>query len=176
MSTIIRSIAVLETGEKGFFMTPAELYYLRQENKVLENIFYISEDFWSHYKNPFGMETIENVFIKDAGKKPILLLLDYKYADKLSRRDILHSLMPVNSIMTNYYKDTERGKIVADQMFIDEDVFLGKKFVEEIIIEDKHTKATPIDTEACFKSALPGILRVVKRDDPDFKRLLLMEI
>ncbi|MBP6879458.1 MAG: hypothetical protein KBF62_01830 [Candidatus Pacebacteria bacterium] len=175
MSAIIRSIAVLETGEKGFFLTPAELYYLRQENNVLENIFYVTEEFWSQYKNPFGMEQIEDIFIKKADKKPILILLDYKYADKLIRRDVLHSVMPINSIMTNYYKDLKRGKIVADQMIIDEEVFLGKKFVKEIIIEDAHTKATPLDEGTCFKSALPGISRVVTQNDPNFERLFLME-
>ena len=117
----------------------------------------------------------ENIFIEETKKKPILLLLDYKYADKLNRRDIIHSVMPINSVMTNYHRDLKRGKIVSDQLIIDEDVFLGKTFVKEIIIEDSSTKATPLDEVTCFKGSLPGISRVVTPNDPNFEKLFLME-
>jgi hypothetical protein len=119
MYLIVRPLVVLPNGDKMFFITEQEFYFLRQENRVHENIYFVYNKFWEQNNELEGLEKIEQTMLESTQKR-VMLLVDYNKAVKLNERKILPICMAINAVMTNYYYDSQKNKLSSTQVFIKE--------------------------------------------------------
>ena len=128
MYLIIRPFVVLPNGDKMFFITEQEFYFLRQENRVHENIYFVYNKFWEQNDELSGLEKIEKTLMENPSKR-VMLLVDYDKAVKLNERKILSICMEINAVMTNYYYDSKKDKLQSTQIFLDKSFMReGKPF------------------------------------------------
>lgn len=173
---IIRPFIQLEEV-KLLFITEVEKYYLRQANWTPEEIYFISEKFWENNKKPFGMEEVEKSFVEISQSMPVMIITDIKHANKLYERRILPVFLETNSLMSNYYRDTD-GSLKSDLLVIKDDFLLGKEGYFYLNDNGYQLKPMPIYPEIereCIDDSKNGIFKIILSDSSNtvFERFRL---
>lgn len=174
MSGIVRNYFRMSGGEKVFFITDAEIFWLRQRNWVEEDVFLVTSEFWEKHPRPFGMETLENLLIEKEGEKPFMILTEYKYADKIFRRSVIPILkLKVTSLINNYFFE-ENGQMVYDEIHTDINPLKEFKEPFSIFIEGESLEIVPFVIEKDSKEGIlqvdEGVLKIKIFGDPTIHR------